>query len=70
MTAYKCDLCGNYYDKVELDISDRGFYKYREEGRPITKLIVHVPGISQDLDLCPDCGEKIKSVLGDAGKLY
>lgn len=57
--AYKCDACGNYYDKRDLRISND---RYTTVGR--VNLYDQNGYIFDNYDLCDDCLKKVLDILG------
>lgn len=60
--AHKCDRCGKYYDDLPVkqfeEIIDGRTIKYSLDIRAI--YVFHGP---EDIDLCPECLDKIHSYL-------
>lgn len=68
--AYKCDICGSYYDSNET-------YPVECNGTKIREYAIHAKiTINQgefykragsDLDICPDCYKKLAGFIGGLG---
>lgn len=59
MNAKCCDRCGAFYMPRKFDFKETN-KSYLVEGRPIKSITIHVQGIENDVELCPECEKEFK----------